>query len=167
MRKMQPFTVSVSSNVELFEFSWQWHHRRHYQAVFNAQNEIIPRHFAGLESWALIADWRRWLVQVPESERLCIRALRNFVTTGLSHYAILSDGHPVAKWQANRVKNAVPEVQVEIFDDRDESIQWLRTEGFDVQFRPLEFDQNWLYPSPIFSNILSELEVDKSLFAAV
>lgn len=162
--EQKPFTISFSKNAELFKFNNQWDHRRHYQAVFNSQWQLLPEYFKNIHSWAMIADWRKWLVQVPESERLCVRCVDHFVAKGLTHYAIVSDEHPVAKWQANKVKEANPSIEIKIFENFDDSIAWLATCGFDTDFTEVDFEQNWLNQSKSFKQVLNDLNVKSDRF---
>ena len=69
-----PRIVPIFADVEAYT-----DHGEARQFVHNAQNQIIPRYFSQNASWAMIADWRDWLIHVPESERLCIRTLDRFV----------------------------------------------------------------------------------------
>lgn len=164
MQSEIPFNIYISQNVELFEFNHQWDHLKHYHAVFNSQHALISKYFQDKERWAMVADWRQWIVQVPEAERLCIRTVDQFVDQGMTHYAVLSDGHPVAKWQAQRVKEQNPRLVVEIFENKEECLTWLSTIGFSIDFTAINFDPTWLRPSLAFRDILRSLDMEKSRF---
>lgn len=161
-----PFTIAVSKNVEKFQFQKAWDHRKHYCSLFNAQNQIIPRHFSQNASWAMIADWRDWLIHVPESERLCIRTLDRFVDIGLTHYAVVANHHPIAKWQAEKVKAANPSLCIQLFEEFETGEKWLKERGFDTNFTSIPFETKWLSPSKKFTEIIDSLQLEREHFSA-
>lgn len=160
-----PFSIAVSKNVERFTFNKGWDHRKHYNSLFNAQNHIISQHFSQHPSWAMMADWRDWLVNVPESERLCIRTLDRFVNIGLTHYAVVANQHPIAKWQAEKVKAANPSLCIQIFEEFESGEKWLQERGFDTNFTSIPFEIKWLSPSKTFIEIIDSLQLEREYFS--
>lgn len=162
--QVPPFELSISSNDETLIFNESWSHQRHYHAVFNAQADILPaRDFYG-KPWAMLADWRKWLIQTPKAERLCVRTIGKFVARQLTHFAVICENHPVAKWQAEKVKAQHPELHCAVFTDIDAAKDWLFREGFDIDFSQIDFKSNWLEPSEEFAQMLQTLGVDKRRF---
>ena len=159
-----PFSISTSPNAELFVFHEYWSYSKHYHAVFNAQAEVLPRAFPAGQPWGLIADWRKWLVQVPEAERLCARSVGKFQDKGMTHYAAVCEDHPIAKWQCERIQQQNPGLHCRIFTSFDEAYAWFTESGFDVNFNPVSFDEHWLQPSALFEQLLRELNVSKKAF---
>lgn len=161
-----PFSISISENVERFIFNKNWSYELHYQALFNAQFDLIPRHMPTSGNWAILADWRAWLVQVPEAERLCVRSVGEFVSLGLRHYAAVCEDHPVAKWQAEQVAVANPDVRVGIFTGFEEANEWLREQGYNTEYTDVPFESGWQAPSSKFDALLSKLKVDRKKFSS-
>lgn len=159
-----PFQLSISSNAESLIFNDSWSHQRHYHAVFNSQAEILPNHNFYQKPWAMLADWRKWLIQTPEAERLCIRTIGKFVARNLTHFAVICEEHPVAKWQAEKVKLQHPALQCAVFTEIDAAKDWLYRQGFDIDFTQINFRPCWLEPSEDFTQLLQTLGVDKRRF---
>lgn len=159
-----PFEISFSSNVEEFIFNPGWDHRKHYQAVFNSQDALLSQRIPADKPWAMLADWRRWLVLAPENERLCVRSVHRFVALGMTHYALLADEHPVARWQAEKVKEANPSLEFLVSTDKQELYTWLEAAGFDTAFRPEPFRAEWMLPSAYFDEVLRDLHADPNHF---
>ena len=162
-----PFSISTSSNAELFVFHEYWSYSKHYQAVFNAQAEVLPKAFSMDKPWGLIADWRKWLVQVPEAERLCARSVGKFQAKGMTHYAAVCEDHPVAKWQCERIQQQNPGLHCDIFTSFDKAYDWFKLAGFDIDFELVPFDESWMQPSEIFEEVLRELNVSKKVFPSI
>lgn len=159
-----PFSISVSTDVELFTFNKSWRHLKHYQGVFNSQFDVLGKHKMLGTRWAMVADWRKWLVQVPEAERLCIRSIGNFTKQGLTYFAPVCDKHPIAKWQAQKVIENNQSLHCEIYYDCNSALEWLKGEGFDTQVKPEPFVDSWMKPSVEFDQILKDLEVTPTRF---
>lgn len=159
-----PFSISMSKDVELITFNESWKHLKHYQGVFNSQFDVLGKHKMLGTRWAMVADWRKWLVQVPEAERLCIRSIGNFAKQGLTHFAPVCDKHPIAKWQAQKVIENNQSLRCEIFDDCNSALEWLRDEGFDMEVQPEPFVDNWMKPSVEFDHVLKELGMAPARF---
>lgn len=159
-----PFYIEISPNVQKFVFSENWDHTRHYRAIFNGLDDVLEQHMPKDSSWGMIGDWRNWLVQIPESERLCVRCLGQLGTSGMTHYATVVEDHPVARWQLDKVAKQNPHIEVKAFTSFEDAEAWLKSHGFDCEFTSLGFKQDWLRPSERFVQTLDDLDVDKDKF---
>ena len=159
-----PFHIFVSSNLQKFEFSEHWDHTRHYQAVFNGVEDVLQNHMQPSFPWGMIGDWRNWLVQIPESERVCVRNLGSFYKSGLTHYASVVENHPISRWQHEKVNNANPKMKTHMCQTFKEAESWFKEQGFDTNFTRLPFKTEWLKPSQSFNEVLRKLNIDQRKF---
>ena len=158
-----PFELSLSSNADCLIFNDNWSPQEHYQASFNAQYQVSGQLMQN-STWAMIADWRKWLALTPEHERLCVRNMQTFSSQGLRHLAVLLDDHPVARWQLDKAQQSNPDIEFEACDDLASAKQWLAARGYDVDFAPVVFNPRWMYPSEYFEQVLDRLGADKTTF---
>jgi hypothetical protein len=159
-----PFRIYVSSNVQKFEFSATWDHTRHYQALFNGLNDVLNNHMAAGLPWGMIGDWRKWLVQIPESERVCVQNLGSLSKSGLTHYASVVEDHPISRWQHKKVSKANPTMKTMMCQSFEDAESWFHDHGFDTNFTCIPFKHEWLKASKAFDDAIKNLDIDKSKF---
>lgn len=162
----QPFDISFSSNVQKIVMKPIWEPKLHYQAIFNVQHLLLGKYITMGEPWACIADWRKWIALTPENERLCIRSTHHFEKLGMNHFAMLTDGHPVSVWQAEKVQEAHPSIHMKLSTEMEELEAWLKEAGFDLDFVTPPFEHSWLQPSDYFDKILRELGMDSTHYVS-
>ena len=78
----------------------------------------------------------------------------------MTHFASISDDHPVAQWQAEKSSKEFPELTFKVVSRFDDAYGRLSELGFDTKLHTVDFDNHWLTPDASFDEILKELRVD-------
>lgn len=161
-----PFIVAVSSNLVTVRFLGSFHHTIHYRGLINGVLTITAERITS-RPWALLVDWGKLFVQIPEEEKLCMRLLQEHQKKGLAYVVNVTPKHPIVDWQMEKLTGSHPELDIVTVDTKTDGLNWLNSKSIDTETQDVPFNRNWLQPSQAFTSLIQKYNIAAEKFDAI
>ncbi len=127
----QDFHLRFSNNVIFARYDEKWYLNPQERQLGDAINTLCQKHFSD-RKWALFDDVRNWPVKSPQQIEYCSIAVDKLAESGMTHCAVCTGELAISEWMMRKV---IPEnIELAFFTYIDECENWLKNQGFDVDF---------------------------------